>query len=369
MLYFCGLLYIILKGLVFVIHNEILFHLNRNNLIFLFILILIIFMLKKALQYKKIYADMTDHIMQYRFITKKGYYYTVTILSTIIISYITTIIFLRLRAFNKPVDLNVISSALEKLLAKMSKGMLCYNAFILLLMIYVFLLIIKLIKKRLNIHVIKMHFYLMSFKKYIDIHNNFRDYISINSRVIRPIATLFTDIQDSILSIIVFGYFKNTNFLFSTDAQLKFAPKTKKYLWTEQEKALYITFAEKYRYSDLTLGKPFKYFFYHLHIIILMLIIIYDILYNNRVLTHVAFILPFLFFYQIYILLSQFVQDKIVYDISEVINTLYYKNVEHINHKLWMIDGEIYEKPNNEEIVTDFLKYEAAEFYYTRIST
>ena len=142
MLYILSLLYIILKGLAFVINNEILLHLEKTNIIFAMLIIFLIILCKRILKHKKIIPEIVDYLMQYRFKSKEDCYYSVNILFCVIFSYIFIAIYLRISSFNKPVDLTVICNSLYVLYIMMSKGVLCYNLLMLGLLIYLIFLII-----------------------------------------------------------------------------------------------------------------------------------------------------------------------------------------------------------------------------------
>ena len=367
MLYIFSLLYIIVKGLAFIINNEILFYLTQKNIFFAIILFCAIILCKKRLRYKRVYPYLVDHIMQYRFKSREDFYYSRIIICSTIIGYLMGITYLRWRAFNNPIDLTVINSSIQKLYMELPFGIFCYNIIIFLLLSYVFILSIKLIKKRINIHVTKMHFYLMSFEKYLRIHRYFNYHLSVDAVFIDKLSHYYKFCVDYIVSLYLFGYYKAYIYRYMKHECLP--AKTRRYIWTLEEKQIYDSFTEKRYYFPLRniLDQPLNIIFYHLHFIILICCISYDILYHTYVLTTTAKALPLLFIYQIYSYLSQFVKDKIIHEVNAEINTLYYHDVTYINDRLMFMDGEIYQRPNSEQIIKDFLKYEAAEFYWTRI--
>ena len=364
MLYIFSLLYIILKGLIFIVNKETLFYLTKSNIIFFVVLIFSIIFFKKVLKYRRFFLNIVDHVIQYRFKSKEDFQYSAIILCVTIISYLVGIGYLRFRVFNNPVDLTIIYSTLKGLYLKLPFGILCYNIILFMLLLYFFILLVKLIKKRLNIHITKMHFYLISFKKYITLHNYFKYHISVDIYFVDNIYRYYTFCIYYIFSLYLFGYYKDDYYRYKNPEKIPI--KTKRYLWTIQQGRMYDAITDKYNYL-LNVRKPIRMLFYNLHLLLLIAGLYYDILYHNYTLTFVAKLLPLLFFYQMYIFLSQFVSDKIVCDISAEINTLYYKDVIYINDNVMFINGEIYQKPDGEEFMTKFLQYEAAEFYWTRM--
>lgn len=130
---------------------------------------------------------------------------------------------------------------------------------------------------------------------------------------------------------------------------------------------MYNAFKRKHSYLKNPLNKPLKYLFYNLHFFVLIYCVYYDIRYNEYVLILLAKILPLLFIYQIYIFLSFFVYDKILYNTGAEIHSLYYDDQQEFSPKAIFINGELFQKPDYEKVIMGFLRYEAAEFYWTRI--
>lgn len=164
---------------------------------------------KKAIRYKRRFSDLVDHIIQYRFKSKEDRNYSAIVLSSIVIGYILGMLYLRIRTFKNPVDLNVIYTSIKDLYFKLPFGLFCYNIVILIILLYLFTISIKLVKKRLNIHLTKMHFYLMCFTKYKKAHYYFRDSISVDAFIIQKFTILYNKGSHYIISLYLFGYNKD----------------------------------------------------------------------------------------------------------------------------------------------------------------
>lgn len=361
MLYIIGLFVTIIKGVLFIVGKDLLPYLSERNFSFMFGMIIINIALNKLYKYKKRHNNLTDHIIYYRFNNKKSLYYSLFIVAIAFISYIIIIISLRVANLEKPIDLIQIYLTFSTLYDKTSLFLCFYIIVIILLIFYALLKIVLLIRKYLNVHVAKIHFYLLSFQQYKDIHNYIRDNLDAGSVVSSLLRKIIHDVE----IIFCFGYYKDTCYKHLSDMIIDKTDKTS--FWTNEDILKHEIFQKKYQLIIISfyyLIEIIRKSFYMLDLIVLFIIITYDIFYHDYVLITTTHILPFLFIFRIYISLCNFITDKPTYDICELINDFYYQDLAVLDEKTIMLNGKISEMPKN--FVRDFLMYEAKGFYRKR---
>lgn len=354
-------LIIILKGILFILGKDLLPYLSERNIGFILGIIMVNILLNKLYKYQRRHNNLTDHIIYYRFNSKTSLYYSLFIIITVFISYIIVIFYLRIINLEKPADLAQIYFNMEILYYKTNLFICIYVAVIILLLFYTLLKLILLIKKYLNIHNTKIHFYLLSYEKYNNIHNYIRDHLVIHSLLISRLKSVIHYCE----IILCFGYYKSICYRYSSEF---IKDKTNKMLfWTEKDVILYEEFQKRhenkmyviyYLVDHITKG------LHKLHIITLIFLFIYDIFYNDYILIITTRALPFLFIYQLYISLCYFITDKPTYDICELTNQFYYQDLIVLDEKTIILNGVISEMPTN--FVEDFLKYDAKGFCHER---
>jgi hypothetical protein len=64
--------------------------------------------------------------------------------------------------------------------------------------------------------------------------------------------------------------------------------------------------------------------------------------------------------YQLYISLTNFVEQKTLIDLCAEINIFFYRNVKYLDLHNMIVDGVLYEIPKT--FVQDFINYEASGF-------
>lgn len=94
-----------------------------------------------------------------------------------------------------------------------------------------------------------------------------------------------------------------------------------------------------------------------IHKVILIIVIIYDIKYNNMILTHMYRILPYVFIYEIWVKLSIFL-TSIHFPYDEVVTKLLYGEVIELecDKECLYLDGEPYEKTTIKEITIEYVQ-------------
>lgn len=355
MLYIIGLLIIIIKGISFILYNQLVHHITFYNILFIVMLIIVIMLLKKLLKYRSVPKNLDQHILKYRF---KNIYQTYFCIITVITYFITIfvlILYFRFNALKKPIDVYKMLQDLHLFYKQNNLLIVLFNVFMLVLCLYVLLLVIKIVKKVLNIHVTKIHFFLMSYKKYISIHTYFRDNLSIDAVFIIPLSSILNEIQ----VFCCFGYRKNILSQWEEIVDVS----NKKLFWNSNDKKKFDAFCEKHSNKFSLITNIITFLLNHLHIILIIVLFFCDIFFNHGVLQYVSISLLPLFFYHIYVSLNQFVKDKITYDIGEIIHTFYYQKVEIVDEKSILINSEFWQMPS--DFVPNFIKYESVGFNYT----
>ena len=102
-----------------------------------------------------------------------------------------------------------------------------------------------------------------------------------------------------------------------------------------------------------------------IHRIILVLVIIYDLKYNNMILSHMFKILPYIFAYELWVKISIFLKGINTAFDNIVVKLLYGQiiQMEDDNECLYL-DGEPYEKKILKKILTDYVQNGFVDKYY-----
>lgn len=350
-----GLIIFILKTFLFILNEKLFCYITIQNIIFMITLVIINCVLIQVLKHKYVYSNLTEQIMSYRFQNANDFYYSFSLFVGVVAGYISLVFYFRIIRLSNPVNLNIIYTNFIIFYNRTNIFICVYNLVIILLVIQLLILFFKIMRKRFNVHLVKLHFFFLSFLSYKKVHNFFRDKLSIKQRVVFPLNKLMSKIE----VLCCFGYLKNTITMYDDDIN----PQDKKNHWSEFEIKQYDCFSKKHEKKLKLLLNGGTNILYSLHFIIFILFFLYDLIYNNGILKHVALILPWLFFYQLYLFICKFIEDKITYNICELTNMFYYQDVKIIDHQTISIKGVLSENPNN--FVEDFLEYEAVDFYYT----
>ena len=100
------------------------------------------------------------------------------------------------------------------------------------------------------------------------------------------------------------------------------------------------------------------------HYILLLILLIWDIWYNNFQLTKIFYVLPWIFLYDIYLRISKFVEGVYLpYD--QLINTLIYATYLERNNKYLYIDGDHFELETFRHIYKTYIKQDFIIDYKT----
>lgn len=340
-MYLCNHIILLLKFILYYFVTLLLIS-NIFAKIILILFILILFYLlyhyprKRFNKLSELKAYKIQLIMRYAIKTKRDHIYNFIIISlTFLISFVF-IFSLRLFNKNRNIDLieryNVIISLIKKI--TLLENILNILLFILFLILYI-TIIIRLIKY-LKYHIIKRHLYIIGGVLEIPDRDNWYELTFFHGFLYKIILhNIHFAITQKIVSLYIKYY----------DLQCKLPPKEYN-LMSEEEKDVYnrqrpvhpYLFLQKYKKERLL-----WYLWTTWHYMILLLAILYDLYYNNYQLTHVFNILPWTFFYDLYIRISYFV-DGLWLPHDEFIHTiLYAKTIEIWDKNTLLIDGEFYD--------------------------
>jgi len=103
-------------------------------------------------------------------------------------------------------------------------------------------------------------------------------------------------------------------------------------------------------------------FFENLHYILLVCTLAYDVYFNNFIIQYTFNILPYLFIYQLYVMLRKYLKGIALTDICSDTNIHFYHSIIYLDDrgKYAIIDGELSSPPVNWS--ERFMKYKASGF-------
>lgn len=311
---------------------------------------------RRVLYYKKLTNQdaITEHILQYRFKSIEDRNATFIFLLVSSIIFVIGIFYLRASNFYKEICLRFIVRRLL-LYFKINPLLFLYAVFIIILTVYAFLLTLKIIRKFYLKHLMKTHFYYSS--------PNSSYYKSINNRAfdtyLYRVSSFLDNCYDKLISLICF--FKIKNLLKKKNYEKLF--QLMYFDWTKSEEEIFEKFIDKYHKYICFINKNIQPLVFHFHYLIFLLIIIFDLYYNDLHLTYTFNYLPVMFLINIYVVYCKFVLEKRPFGIIEFTHELYYCHVEYvkINNKEWMfVNGE--PRSKDENYGEEFLKFELNGF-------
>jgi hypothetical protein len=311
----------------------------KDLILLLMVIISLIVVIKyvKNIPHQK---SLLDHVMWYRFDYDLERYYSLFIVQLTFILYTTIIIYLRILSSEKTVDLikskNIIFNVIQEqpLLILFTLLSILFLGFYL-----VFILIAGCIRKYVSLELIKLHFFYLDKPFYEKMHNKFKFSLSVSG----GLHELFMKAYRYLYTKIALGYQvpkKNEPFRLKTEEEWALIEKT--FLW-RYVNTYYVLQA-----------------LYNLHYIILLLVLSFDVLFNNLTIQYTFKVLPYLFVYQLYVMASRFVNEKPLTDICDDTNLIFYHKVVIFDDKFALIDDQLTEPPSNWH--ERFLEYEASGF-------
>lgn len=341
MTYYISIFILTFKTFLIYLNNHLLNYSLKNFFVIITILLLIILIIKYI---KSIPSKDTEEerILKYCYGYHMERYYSIFILSISAIVFIGGILFLRLNNSGNTTDLKSVFSLCKKIYANYPLIIIILNIIIIILILYVIILIIKEIKWYLHKEAVKLHIYYLRHKIYRKVHQKFSFDYSLHNRLIPFIDHKYRKFMYKKAIGINKSYLKMT---------------------TEERKKLDDLFERVEYYFPFP--KIINILFPNLHYFLLASFVFYDIFGNDYILQYTYKYLPFMFIYQIYVSLSNFVTQKTLSDTCNEAHLIFYHKVvitEIKNKKIMIIDDgqEIFEL--NIMFNKQFLNYEASGF-------
>lgn len=327
---------ILLKTALYYFNVLLIQNLSINNLLFLISIFLYIWLLKRRNSLKKNYynnffenrnytnqADkeaLVDHILQYQFKSKGDRYSTFFFLFFSFLCYISLVFSFRFKNISNIIDLKKTYAFLTALYEKMNLLLLIYNFLILFLCIFAIILTLNEIKTLYLKHLMKAHFF---FGEEGSWYQKFIDKKAFNNKLYLIDCNLHSHL----------GTFYS--WLFHKMTKEKRTLKHEEYEPKPKVDALYIKYQKFLTASDNIISNiP-----YNFHYICFFFILLFDLLFNNFVLLHIAYFLPIMFIFHLYVLFCKFALDKRVFGLVEHINKFFYHEVIILDDKWMTIDG------------------------------
>src|ERR1700729_455572 len=277
-----------------------------------------------------------NSIMKFGFKNKAENFYNAFILICSFFFLIGGIFYLRLMNQTKQLNLVEIYTLFLTLLDTLTLFENCLNIIILCLVVSIYFLLCSKGLHYIKFHIIKRHIYLVGGVQEIPdavdwyvlkFLFGFVNKIILNSANVREfIEYLYTHLY--------FKYqHKNYGPYFST---LSFKEQKKIRMQSPTEPILLFIKYPRFFAIILFLRTKGHYF-------LLSFCILYDIFFNNLIITTIFIILPWTFFYELYLRFSKFIDDLYIpYD--QFIHTFVYaKQLKRFNEKLLLIDGVFYD--------------------------
>lgn len=341
MTYYISIFILTFKTFLIYLNNHLLKYSLQNFFLIITILLLIILVIKYI---KSIPSKDTEEerILKYCYGYHIERYYSIFILSISTIVFIGGILFLRLTNSGNTTDLRSVFSLCKKIYANYPLIIIILNIIIIILIIYVIILIIKEIKWYLHKEAVKLHIYYLRNKIYRKVHQKFSFGYSLHDGLISFIRRKYNSVV----------YKKATGL-------------SKPYYKFTQEERQKANDLKKKINRYFPFSKILDILFPNLHYFLLISFISYDIWGNDYILEYTYKYLPFMFLYQIYISLSNFVTQKTLCDTCNEAHLIFYHKVvitEIKNKKIMIIDDgqEMFEL--NIMFNKQFLNYEASGF-------
>lgn len=334
MTYFLSFFTLALKSLIYIIEqyqfSASFLDLSRLIMEFCFLIFIIKYVMKLPMK-----ETVFDHIMKYRFEYSFEYYYSLFIVLFVTISNFSLIFYLRCLNIEKELNIVPLLDIFIQNITELPLILcLCFFSFFF-LVIYLFILVLKVIKIYINKEFVKLHFYFLENPLYQHLHYFFKMKFSIDA-----IYGYVFDLYMNFIVLLALGY------------------KPKSYLRTKKEKKIIADFHEK---IDLFFNVIFfRSLLFNLHYIFFFIILFYDIFFNDFILTTTFKFLPLMLLYQIFVLISKFIEEKPLSDICYEAHILFYHKVTILNEKTMLLEGNIYSAPQN--FGERFLLYEASGF-------
>jgi hypothetical protein len=270
-----------------------------------------------------------NKLMKYALRTYKARIYNILVLLIYSSIFITGLLYLRFSNQEKQLNLITFATKLKDLCYNLNMFDLILNGVLFILLFIVYLWLFIRAGKYFKFHIIKLHLFLSEprqehYAYYYDFDKLYRHSLDwFYARIFLKLALKYD------------AYYKirnKTSPIYNTlslEEQKAFdlkRPTHPKYFW------------DKYK-KDLILYHTIA----NWHYLVILLVVFYDIKYNDYILTKIFYILPWTFIYDSYVRASKFIYNLWA-PFDEVLHrVLYYTYMEIWDKNTIMIDGELYD--------------------------
>jgi hypothetical protein len=300
---------LLLKFLAIFLLKVFLFDIIYIKLLVLVLSLIVIYILKtyprvRLRKLSQLRKRRFKRILKYALHTKISHIWNIFILSTYIGIFFFGFLWLRLLNRNYSTDLSDYYNKFLKSLADLSLTMHIVNILLLICIIIIYIMFLSRISNYAKFHIIKRHLYHASSENYKVYQLKLLNFIS-KFTMDQPLMFICNRIS------VIFNHLR------------KYVYPTYETLSLDEKDNLETTYLFK---LEKLLTKYILRVLYKIHYIILIIVIIHDIYYNQYVLTNVFIILPWVFLYDIYIRISRFIQG-LWYPFDELIHDFMYKPI------------------------------------------
>lgn len=306
--YYLNLFFLFLKILSFFLAKIVFFNLDSLKLVCVLIFVILGFWLKKPKKkprFKKL-SQLRFYIVNrifiiYRLDTLFDHIINWVYLICYTIIFFGLFLWLRFYNMNSNLDLKVIYLQLINLITQLTVLQLFINLSLLISLFFFIIHLFTRLRKYYYFQLMRQHWYLCGFRIYEKLFCKIKwDYIN------RFEYFIFTNVIIELEIYFALGYFKSIN----------------KFTKEEDEK-----FDEFYKKHPYSYSRFFARFFFDKgHYFFLLLCILYDLLFNNFVLSLTFKVLPFIFIYSIWYNICHFFLYK-DFSLDQFINDMFYQHI------------------------------------------
>ena len=285
-------------------------------------------------KYPKNHILIKRDLFKYALKTRWSHIYNIITISSYIILFVGGVFYLRFLNIEKKIDLKDYYVICKKFFIDYPWNEIIINSILVILFIILYITLLYKLTLYFKFHIIKRHIFLIG-KPWNDswyyetFHYKFFTTINIHT-------TIFVGIILKIKNYYNKYYFSKQNK--KEPYNYKEMSLKEQILFEEASPATPYGFISKYK---------IKFIVYHLltkwHYLLLLFVTFYDMKFNNFTLTSIFYILPWTFFYELYLRLTLF-QDNLWLPYDQALhNLIYSKHLEQIDDDTLSIDGEFHD--------------------------
>jgi hypothetical protein len=283
--------------------------------------------------------------LEYKLESTKDHVINIGVLVTYFMIFIVAILWQRFYNSNRVIDLNLYYNKLRYIIIITPVSSLILNVLLLLVIILLFRSLMSIITKYVRHQFIVRHIYLYGYEFYNNLlFNIYMTYMyAILEKLIHHIFHILRlrKYPNNPLAYKSLSHYKFRIYCYEYNTPLE---DFLLYKWLEFDSPLYNTIHKK----------------------LLIIVIFYDILFNDFILTHMYALLPYVFLYEIWIKIKTFAGERIygIGDIDTIIHGILYKPGYEAMPGLVVIDGRYYDSSLIGEIVLYYVYNDFRDIHY-----